>query len=116
MQSLSRIRRLPPPPKPAPIRKPSAAVRAPETPPSWVTDFFPRLRALLETISQETGVPIEQIRGGQKVRHIVDARWRFMRAAYAQGHPLTLIGRAVNRDHTTVCYALGLLSDRKPRR
>jgi chromosomal replication initiation ATPase DnaA len=76
-----------------------------------VTGF---LHALVEDAAREAGVPVSVILGHRRQRPIVLARQRAMKAAFEEGFSSPQIGRAFNRDHTTVLYAAGVLSGKTP--
>jgi chromosomal replication initiation ATPase DnaA len=77
-----------------------------------VTGF---LHALVEDAAREAGVPVAVIRGPCRRRYIARPRQKAMRRAYEEGFTTTQIGVAFNRDHTTVLYAAGALSGKKPK-
>lgn len=74
------------------------------------------LRALLREVAEAHGFEIDHLRGLNKTKRMVAARHDFCRRAYAEGRWSTVqIGRAINRDHTTVLYAVGALAkSRRP--
>lgn len=70
------------------------------------------LHALVEDAAREAGVPVAVILGHRRQAVIVRARQRAMKAAFEAGFSAPQIGRAFNRDHTTVLYAAGTLKKR----
>lgn len=61
---------------------------------------------IMQEVSEATGITFEDIRGARKTRELVNVR-RFIAAkAREQGASLTQIGRALNKDHTTVLEGL----------
>jgi chromosomal replication initiation ATPase DnaA len=62
------------------------------------------LAALVEDAAREAGCTVAQILGPQ--HRFAPYRHRAMRAAAAEGYSLPQIGRAFNRDHSTVFYAV----------
>lgn len=73
-----------------------------------------RLHALLDGAAREAGVPVAVILGYRRQPAIVLARQRAMRVAFEEGFSSPQIGRVFNRDHTTVLYAAGVLSGKRP--
>lgn len=62
------------------------------------------------------GVTKPEIMGASRQRHAVVARYEVMRRmALEYGACATEIGRLMNRDRTTVAYALGKLTEREKR-
>ena len=64
------------------------------------------LETLIASVAQKHGFSAEQLKGPRRPQELVDARWEFIREARAKGHSMPQIGRAINRDHTTVKHAL----------
>ena len=56
--------------------------------------------------SMKHGVPVWSIFGPRKEARIVRARWDAWALARAAGWTLPEIGRAFNRDHTTILHGL----------
>lgn len=67
----------------------------------------PLLHSIVVSAAADAGCTLEQMLGPQ--REHVPARYQAMRRAYEAGYSTTQIGRALNRDHTTVLYAIGRL-------
>jgi chromosomal replication initiation ATPase DnaA len=65
------------------------------------------LSALLSAISEETGIPVPELRGVRRKAHQVEARKRFIREASDAGFGCWSIARALRRDHTTILHHLG---------
>ena len=72
------------------------------------------LHALVEDAARDAGCTIAQILGHSRNPRFVEPRQRAMRRAYEEGFTSTQIGRVFNRDHTTVLYAAGVLSRKRP--
>jgi len=65
------------------------------------------MRQLLAATEQVTGISIARLRGEQRARPVVRARWAFTLAAHSiLGASSTVIGRALNQDHSTVLCGL----------
>lgn len=62
------------------------------------------LAALVEDAAREAGCTVAQMLGPQRALH--PYRWRAMKRAHEEGYSLPQIGRAFNRDHTTVLHAV----------
>jgi chromosomal replication initiation ATPase DnaA len=62
------------------------------------------LHALVEDAAREAGCTVAQILGYQ--RKFAPYRHRAMMSAATEGYSLPQIGRAFNRDHSTVFYAV----------
>jgi chromosomal replication initiation ATPase DnaA len=73
------------------------------------------LHALVEDAAREAGCTVAQILGHQRTRRIAWARQIAMRKAIEEGFSSPEVGRAFNRDYTTVLYAAGMLSKKRPR-
>ena len=67
-------------------------------------------------IAQRHGCTIEELRGPNRARRLVNAR-REVAIELHDKHQLStpVIGRLLHRDHTTVLNYLGVLSPRRPR-
>ena len=61
---------------------------------------------MLERASLLSGFTIPQLTGAQRHRGVVRARWAVMLALHRLGWSTVLIGRVLDRDHTTVMYGL----------
>ncbi len=70
------------------------------------------LREIVQRVARTAGVPVDQLRGPSRDRHLVHLRRIAMVEARKAGYSLPAIGRELNRDHTTVLY--GLRQFRKP--
>lgn len=66
----------------------------------------PRVKEIVELVSQETGIPEAMIYGDTRRAPEVRARQRVYWLARKSGMSLTYIGRAMMRDHTTVLYGI----------
>lgn len=64
------------------------------------------VRRVLAYVQRRTGVDSGEILGRSRLRDHVRARWRVMRILRRMHYSLPQIGMAMNRDHTTVLYAL----------
>ena len=74
----------------------------------------PLLYDLLREVCQRHKITLEQIRGPQRFKHLVNARREFSRIAMGCGYwSPTQIGMAVNRDRTTILHHGGALSGSK---
>jgi chromosomal replication initiation ATPase DnaA len=71
------------------------------------------LHALVEDAAREAGCTVAVILGSQ--RRFAAYRQRAMRDAYEAGYSSFQIARVFNRDHSTVLYAAGRLSGKRPR-
>jgi chromosomal replication initiation ATPase DnaA len=69
------------------------------------------LHALVEDAAREAGCTVAQMLGYQRNQGAKFARWRAMRRAHEDGYSLPQIGRAFNRDHTTVIYGLRKIAE-----
>lgn len=62
-------------------------------------------KQILCAIVDQFGIPHAELVGNSRVGHIIEARyaaaWALRRAGYAS----TLVGRLLNRDHSTILYA-----------
>lgn len=63
-------------------------------------------RAEIRAIERLTGVSLAEMKGPSRYAPYVAARWMAIAALRARGWSLLRIGRELNRDHTTVLYAL----------
>lgn len=68
------------------------------------------LNAMLAVVADETGVPVRELRSRSRLPHQVEARKAFINRASEAGFGCWSIGRALNRDHTTVLHHLGRLA------
>ena len=71
--------------------------------------------ALIEKVAAARGVTLDQVLGPLRWRPIVMARHEAMKAVRAANPNMSTpqIGKIFNRDHSSVCFALGMLK-RKP--
>ena len=60
----------------------------------------------VKSIERATGVSCAEIQGPSRKAHIVAARWQVIALLRARGWSLPKIGKELNRDHTTILYAL----------
>lgn len=67
-----------------------------------------RLYACIEAANH--GVTQAQVFGDSRRQACVKARWAVWRRMEADGLSVSAIGRATNRDHSTVLHGLGRLS------
>lgn len=66
-----------------------------------------RMLQIANRVCWETDVSLADLKGPCRERHLVRARWVFMRRAHSEGISTTRIGRFLgNRDHTTVLHGL----------
>ena len=75
-----------------------------------------RIVEIQKRICQDHRIPMNALLGFRRHKTLVRIRHDAMRRAYHQtGASTTMIGRAFNRDHTTVLYAVGRLKTRQRR-
>jgi chromosomal replication initiation ATPase DnaA len=72
------------------------------------------LAALVEDAAREAGCTVAQMLGDH-TRRYAKARQRAMRDAFDACFSAEQIGRAFNRHHSTVLYAAGRLTGKRPR-
>jgi len=94
-----------------------AQQRAGKTPPNLyrrnIDKMDPLLADLLEEVSDEFGTTPIALLSPRREQPLPAARVEFCRRAYAlQCFSLPQIGRAINRDHTTVLFCLGRLKQK----
>ncbi len=77
-----------------------------------VTEGQADLGLLLNRVAIDTETSIGELAGRTRTERLVRARWEFFRRAREQGFTWHAIGRAVNRDHSTVLHALRELDRR----
>lgn len=71
-------------------------------------------RRIFAEEAEKAGTTVEQIKGHSRKAHIVAARWAVIDRLRNDLHmSLTQIGKAVNRDHSSVIHALEQLGARK---
>jgi chromosomal replication initiation ATPase DnaA len=63
-------------------------------------------RAILYSAASQTGIGIQVILGDSRTDNAVQARRLAMKLAYEDGYGVTEIGRRLNRNHSTVRFAL----------
>jgi len=68
------------------------------------------LAILLVDLAQQECVSVRRLRGDSREARLIELRRRFAQMADEEGYSSTVIGRALNRDHTTVLHHLGRLS------
>ena len=73
------------------------------------------VRYHVRKVADETGQTPEAILGPTKITEVVSARWEVIRRARADGHSFSAIGRALNRDHTTIINAVRRMEERHAR-
>lgn len=64
------------------------------------------LLAIVADAAREAGCTVDQMVGYGRSREVVEARHAAMRRAYAAGYSMPQIGRAFDRDPTTVHHAI----------
>lgn len=62
----------------------------------------PHVKAIVDRVATETGIPVSDIMGRKKTAAIIEARFRCYAEANDAGFSYSAIGRAMKRDHTTV--------------
>lgn len=70
----------------------------------------PLLRDILAITSEIMFVTQDKILSSARTRHITSARMAFCYTAHQFGYPLTVIGRFIKRDHSTVSNAVDRIS------
>jgi len=75
-----------------------------------------QVQAIIELVSQETGVPVPEILGWRRDRAISRARLTAMRLAYevCTGITVEAIAKVFKKNHTCITYASGRLKLKKP--
>lgn len=58
----------------------------------------------INNYAQEAGITVKQLRSRMRVTHIKNARWEVVRRLKSEGYSYREIGRAVNKDDTTIFY------------
>jgi chromosomal replication initiator protein len=77
----------------------------------FVASRRPTARSIMAEVAREHGVAVEDLTGPSRKRSIAYVRFIAMRRIRAETKLSTpQIGKLFNRDHTTVCHALGTLS------
>ena len=71
------------------------------------------IRAIIRDASVLTGIPVPDIIGHKRTKEFVRVRQAVMWEARRQGYSLPQIGRALNRDHTTVIHGLRQVERRR---
>lgn len=72
------------------------------------------IMAIVKLVSKHTGIPVPYIMGVRKSRSVAHARWlAFYLAHDVQGFTLEEIGKAMNRDHTTVLHGVRMERERR---
>lgn len=67
----------------------------------------PRVKHILASVAEDTGVSVSEILGSQRYAHIVKARWLAIHEVHkSTGWGSQRLGRLFNRDHATILYAL----------
>ena len=61
---------------------------------------------VIKRIEREYGWKLADMQGRSRMRPVVRARWALIAALRERGWSLMRIGAFLNRDHTTVLYAL----------
>ena len=70
-------------------------------------DPFPVLNSILLDVCYRTGINLRLIKSNLRWREIVDARCiYYLRAKELTRYSLAVIGKGVNRDHSTVIHGL----------
>jgi hypothetical protein len=64
------------------------------------------MREIAEPIMLECGVTLEELRGAGKTARLFKPRQRIMCALYEKGFTQDAIGQFLNRDHSTVTFAI----------
>ena len=64
------------------------------------------LAQLVAMHADRLGYTLRNIRDNSRPRPLVRARWQIIALARNEGFSLPVIGRAMNRDHTSIIHAL----------
>lgn len=64
------------------------------------------LAELVVNLSKQHSFPVAAVRGHRRPTDLVQCRWAIAQAARRLGYPYAAIGRALNRDHTSIIYAV----------
>ena len=64
------------------------------------------VREISFAVAAETTIPMAAIYGPSKLRYVVQARQLVMYLAHKSGISYPVIGRALNRDHTTIMHGV----------
>ena len=64
------------------------------------------LAQLVAMHADRLGYTLGTIRNDRRQRQLVRARWQIIALARNEGFSLPVIGRAMNRDHTSIIHAL----------
>lgn len=64
------------------------------------------LREVVQPVLDGTGYTIDDMRGEKKFRKVATVRWKLIKALTDCGWTTLKIGRFLNRDHSTIIYAL----------
>lgn len=94
------------------LRIASASKKTPEVEevpaPQWFLDIpkDPR-KEILKSVAQEFGVKVEDLLGSSKVTPVKEARWKVAWLLHQRGTmSISAIAKFLNKDHTTILYAL----------
>jgi chromosomal replication initiation ATPase DnaA len=91
-----------------PMPEPEPIATEPETPPRTLAE-------ILAEVADEFGVTITALLSARRERPLPAIRAEFCWRAYeTERYSTTQIGRAINRDHTTVLFAIGKLARQRP--
>lgn len=87
----------------------------------WPKWYKPMQRSIvavdvIDAVSRHYGVTREQIKGQGRGAELVDARWVVAKALERSGKPYAMIGRILNRDHTSIIHACRSFSTRAAHR
>jgi chromosomal replication initiation ATPase DnaA len=64
----------------------------------------PALAAIVVSVATSGGHSLKALRGESKATELIVARRTIVSEAFAEGFSLSEIGRALNRDHSTIFY------------
>jgi chromosomal replication initiation ATPase DnaA len=64
----------------------------------------PALAAIVVSVATRGGHSLKALRGESKATELIVARRTIVSEAFSEGFSLSAIGRALNRDHSTVFY------------
>lgn len=75
----------------------------------------PLLRLMVVVGARNHGISVGELRGAGVTRKLSRTRWRIAKAARIAGFSLPTIGRALNKDHTSVLHGLRRLEEEEGR-
>lgn len=67
----------------------------------------PFVRQTLDDVAKLRGITVKMLVGSRRLQHLVHARADVAKRLYAHGYTAPQIGAILNRDHSTILYAIG---------